>query len=107
MTQDNQWKPLTKNSTTKTKKYIGKWYEFHKSLTHNTSQCHSKKPVVIEMKALELDACSNSKLNHGKGNDKGKHIYVEPSAIISTTKVQNIKKEDPKEQSVSSTHRCG
>ena len=33
-----------------------------------------------------------------KGNDKGKQIIdVDPNAIVATTKIQNIKPEDPKE----------
>jgi len=48
---------------------------------------------VVELKAYELDACSESDSEIDKGNDKGKHIVdVKPCAIISTT---NIQKHEP------------
>ena len=37
--QDNFPNPQAKNNTTKPKKEVGKWYEFHKSPTQNTSEC--------------------------------------------------------------------
>ena len=42
VTHDNPPKPQEKNKTTKTKKDKGKWCEFHKSSTHNTSEFRAK-----------------------------------------------------------------
>jgi hypothetical protein len=36
--QDNLLNMQEKNKTVKSKKEMEKWYEFHKSSTHNTSQ---------------------------------------------------------------------
>jgi len=41
-TQDNPPKPQGKNNTTEAKKDTGKRFEFHKSSTHNTSECRAK-----------------------------------------------------------------
>ena len=72
----------------KTKKDIGKWCEFHKSRTHNTSVCWVKQSLVANLKAFELDACSESESEPDKGNEKGKYIIdVEPSATIATTNI--------------------
>ena len=71
-TQDNLSKPQAKNNTAKPKKDMGKGCEFHKSSTHNTSECRAKQSLVAEMRASELDACSDSESEPDKGNDKGK-----------------------------------
>ena len=70
--QDNPSKPQEKNNTTKSKKDTGKWCEFQKSPTHNTSECRTKQSLVVELKALESDACSNLESELNKGNGKGK-----------------------------------
>ena len=104
MTQDSTPKLQENNNTTKTKKDMGKWCEFHKSPTHNTSDFWAKKSLVVELKASELDAFYDSESKRNKGNEKGKQIIdANPTAIISTTKIQNIERKG----SVSSTRRCG
>ena len=70
--QDNLPKTQANNNTAKPKKDTGKWCEFHKSSTHNKSECRAKQSLVAEMRASELDACSDSELEPDKVNDKGK-----------------------------------
>ena len=53
---------------------------------------------MAELKAPELDACSDSELEPHKGDEKGKQIiYADPSAIFATTKLQREDPKDPKE----------
>ena len=70
--KDNPPKPQEKNNIVKPKKDTRKWCEFHKSSTHNTSECRAKQSLVAEMRASKSDACSDSESEPNNGNDKGK-----------------------------------
>jgi len=97
--QENLPKLQAKNNTVKSKKDMGKWCEFHKSSTHNTSECWAKQSLVAKINSLELDAFSDSESKPDKGNDKGKNIInVEANATISTTKIQKDEPEYPEEE---------
>jgi hypothetical protein len=50
------------------------------------------------LKASKSDACSDSKSEPNKGNDRGKNIIdAEPNAIVATMKIQKEEPEDPEE----------
>jgi hypothetical protein len=76
------------------KKDTGKWCEYHKILWHNTKECHSKKSLMAELKASELEVDSDSESNPEGGK---RIIDVEPSATVTTTKVQSSEPEEPEE----------
>ena len=73
--------------------------EFHKSSTHNTSECRAKQSLVAEMRASESDACSDSKSEPEKANEKGKQIIdAESNTIVATTKIHKEESRDPEEE---------
>jgi hypothetical protein len=76
------------------KKDTGKWCKFHKSHWHNTVDSHSKKSLVVEVKASESDAGSDSE---SKPKKRRQIIDVELSSTIATTKIQPNEPDDPKE----------
>jgi hypothetical protein len=88
-----------RNNTAKPKKDTGKWCEFHKSSTQNTSECQAKQSLMAEMRDFDSDVCSNTKLEPKKGNDRGKKIInADSNATISTTKIQKEESKDPEEE---------
>jgi hypothetical protein len=96
VTRDNLPKPQKNNNTAKPKKDTGKCYEFHKSSTHNTSECLAKQSLVAEMRASELDAGFDIESEPKKGNDIGKKIInVGSNATVSTMNIQKEEPEDP------------
>ena len=107
-TQENFPKIQAKRNTVKPKKEAGKWCEFHKIPTHNTSECQAKQSLVAEIKASELDAYTDTKSKPEKGNDRGKNIIdAEPNAIIASTKIQKKNQNIQRRRSICSTPRCG
>ena len=67
---------------------------FHKSPWHNNDDCHLKQSLVAEVKASESDVGSDfeSELERGR-----RIIDVEPSATVSTTKLQPGEPNEPEE----------
>lgn len=105
--EDNPPNLQGQENTEKLEKYMGMWFESHKSSTHNTSECRAKQSLVAEMKAYELDACSNFESEPHKGNDKGQEIIdVEPNATISTMKVQKEDSKDVEEENLFHSQMC-
>jgi hypothetical protein len=77
-----------------TKKYIKKWCDFYKSLWHNIVDCHSKKSLVVEVKASE----SNAGSKYESERERGRWIIdMERSAIVATTKIYPGEPDDPEE----------
>ena len=107
-TQDKFPKLQAKNNTAKLKKEVGKWCEFHKRPTHNTSECQAKPSLVDKIKNSKSDAYFEIESEPKKGNDRGKKIInADPNATIATTKIQKEEPEDPEEEEHLSNPRCG
>lgn len=54
---------------------------------------------MAKLKVSESDACSDSKLEPKKWNDKWKQITdADPNATVATAKIQKNEPEDPKEE---------
>ena len=107
-TQDNFPKPQEKRNTVKPKKEAGKLCEFHKSPTHNTSECRAKQSLVAEIKASKSDAYFDTESEPEKGNDKGKTIIdAEPNATIDPRRSKRKNKKIQRRRSVFSTPTCG
>jgi hypothetical protein len=66
------------------RKISRKWCDLHKIPWHNTVDFHSKKSLVVEAKAFELDVDFDSNSEPERGR---KIIDAEPSATIATTKL--------------------
>jgi hypothetical protein len=66
------------------KKDIGKWCEYHKIHWHKAEEFFSKKSLVVELKASDSEADSDSKSNIEGGK---KIIDVEPNSTVTTTKI--------------------
>jgi hypothetical protein len=81
-----------KKDNGKTKKDTGKWCDFHKSPWHNTVDFCSKKSLVVEVKAYESDACSDSESEPKNGKQI---IDMELSATVATTKIHLDKPYEP------------
>jgi hypothetical protein len=83
-----------KKDNKKTKKYTEKCCNFQKIPWHNTVDCRSNQSLVAKVKASESDADSDSDSEPERGIWI---IYVEPSFIVSTTKLQPDEPDKPEE----------
>jgi hypothetical protein len=71
-----------------------KWCEYHKIPWNNARECRSKKSLVVELKASELEAFFDSESNIEGGKQI---IYAKPNATVATTKFHPNKPEEPYE----------
>jgi hypothetical protein len=92
--QDNHSRPQARKDTEKTKKDIRKWCDFHKCPWHNTVDCRLNQSLMVEVKASESYAGSDSELEPRRGRWI---IDAEPTATIVTTKLQPAELDEPEE----------
>jgi hypothetical protein len=102
--QDNQSKMQHKKGNEKMKKDTGKWCEYHKIPWHNTEECHSKKSLVVEMKASESEVDSDSESNPKEGS---RLSMLNPVPLSLPPKSSQANQKNQRKGNASFTHRCG
>jgi hypothetical protein len=76
------------------KKYTRKWCDFHKSLWNNNVDCPQRSHWWLRSKLLNKMRV----LTQSQNQKKGRYIIdVEPSAIVSTTKIHPGEPNEPEE----------
>jgi hypothetical protein len=90
--QDNLSKPQHNKGNENMNKDTRKWCAYHTIPWLDIEEYRSKKSLVVEMNSSDSEVDSDSESNP----EGGKHIInVEPSAIVTTTKVWPSKLEEP------------